>query len=195
MIMAPLSPFKHLSFTPFESGTRLLEAIAIYVTILFFIWLKYITMSADQALNYLVRLIADLALPASVLIVASWRVARMRGVTTDRIDESVAETLKEQCGRVIDPLFTANNVVLPPGRTSYYILDTLVPGDNITVLANMYDELSRLGVVDCNTYALLLQTVNTLWGGYIFFLSMLYDALVNTYNYIYKQNIAIECRH
>jgi hypothetical protein len=122
-------------------------------------------MSADAALNYLVRLIAGLALPASILIVASWRVARMRGVTEERINESVAETLKEQLReRVIDPLFAANNIVLPPGKTSYDILNILVPADNVALLANMYDELSRLGV-DCNTYQLLLQTAITLWGG------------------------------
>lgn len=124
---------------------------------------------SDQVLNYLIQLVSGLALPSFLLIVASWRVARLRNLTAanyqERVDESVAETIKEQLSeRVITPLFTANHVLLPPGKTSYDILDALVPGDEIEVLTNMYHELSQLGI-DSNTYLLLLQTVNTLWGG------------------------------
>jgi len=117
------------------------------------------------------HLIGSLALPSFLLIVASWRVARLRSLTAEnyqeRIDESVANTLKEQLSeRVITPLFNANNnnVVLPPGNRVYDVVDALVPGDNVGLLAEMYHDLSQLGI-DSNTYLLLLQTVNTLWGG------------------------------
>jgi hypothetical protein len=84
----------------------------------------------------------------------------------EKVNESVSNTLKEQLSeRVITPLFTANNVVLPPGKNAYDVIDALVPGDNVQLLASMHHDLSQLGI-ESNTYLLLLQTVNTLsgWG-------------------------------
>lgn len=117
----------------------------------------------------MVHLIGGLALPSFILIVASWRVAKLRSLTVDnfqeKVDESVSNTLKEQLSeRQVTPLFNANNVVLPPGKRSYDVVDALVPGDNVGLLAEMYHDLSQLGI-DSNTYQLLLQTVNALWGG------------------------------
>nr|GFB57377.1 hypothetical protein CTI12_AA260450, mitochondrial [Tanacetum cinerariifolium] len=46
-----------------------------------------------------------------------------------KVDESVANTIKEQLSeRVITPLFTNNNVVLPPGKNAYDVIDALVHG-------------------------------------------------------------------
>lgn len=43
--------------------------------------------------------------------------------------------IKEQLSeRVITPLFTNNNVVLPPGKNAYDVIDALVPGDNVQLL-------------------------------------------------------------
>lgn len=124
---------------------------------------------SNLVLNYLIDLISGLALPSFILIIASWRVARLWDLTTenyqDRVDESVANTIKEQLSeKVITPLFTENNVVLPPGRTSYDVIDTLVPGDDVELLASLYNDLAQFGI-QSDSYILLLQTVNTLWGG------------------------------
>nr|GFA95628.1 cytochrome c oxidase subunit 1, mitochondrial [Tanacetum cinerariifolium] len=84
-------------------------------------------------------------------ILASWRVARLRNLTihnyTEKVDELVANTIKEQLSeRVITPMFTNNNVVLPPGKNAYDVIDALVPGDNMQLLAVMYHNLCWLGV-------------------------------------------------
>ncbi|GJS41763.1 cytochrome c oxidase subunit 1 [Tanacetum coccineum] len=64
-----------------------------------------------------------------------------------KVDESVANTIKEQLNeRVITPLFTNNNVVLPPGKNAYDVIDALVLGDNLQLLAVMYHDLCWLGV-------------------------------------------------
>lgn len=120
---------------------------------------------SNQVLIFLIQLISGgLALPSFLLIISSWRVARLRNLTEnnyqERVNEAVAETIKEQLSeRVISQPFAANHVVLPPGKTADDILGTLVPGDEIEVLTNMYHELSLLGI-DSTTYLLLLQTVN-----------------------------------
>jgi|APAga8741243907_1050103.scaffolds.fasta_scaffold05079_3 hypothetical protein len=122
---------------------------------------------ADQALNYLIELISVLALPAFILIIATWRVARLRSLTPEtlqeRVDASVSDTLKEQLQRVVTPLFEENNVILPPGKDGYDVIEFLVPGDNVQLLAEMYTNLSQLGV-ESHTYLLLIQAVNTLGG-------------------------------
>jgi hypothetical protein len=119
---------------------------------------------SDTVLNYSIQLLPGLALPAAVLILASWRVARLRNLTihnyTEKMDESVANIIKEQLSeRVITPLFTNNNVVLPPGKNAYDVIDALVPGDNVQLLAAMYHDLCRLGI-ESDTYLLLLQAIN-----------------------------------
>nr|GEW92754.1 cytochrome c oxidase [Tanacetum cinerariifolium] len=101
--------------------------------------------------EYTIQLLSGLALPAALQIIASWRVARLRNLTihnyTEKVDESVANTIKEQLSeRVITPLFTNNNVVLPPGKNAYDVIDALVPGDNVQLLAAMYHDLCWLGV-------------------------------------------------
>nr|GEZ04821.1 ribosomal protein S11, chloroplastic [Tanacetum cinerariifolium] len=61
-------------------------------------------------------------------------------IYTEKVDESVANTIKEQLSeRVIMPLFTNNNVVLPPEKNAYDVIDALVPGDNVQLLAAMLD--------------------------------------------------------
>lgn len=119
---------------------------------------------SDQVLNYLIDF-----RPSFILIIASWRVARLRNLATenyqDRVNGSVANTIKEQLSeKVRTPLLTENNVVLPPGRRSYDVIYTLVPGDDVELLASLYNDLAQLGI-QSDYYILLLQTVNTLWGG------------------------------
>nr|GEV65289.1 cytochrome c oxidase subunit 1, mitochondrial [Tanacetum cinerariifolium] len=102
-------------------------------------------------IEYTIQLLLGLALPAALQIIASWRVARLRNLTihnyTEKVDESVANTIKEQLSeRVITPLFTNNNVVLPPEKNAYDVIDALVPGDNVQLLAAMYHVLCWLGV-------------------------------------------------
>ena len=121
---------------------------------------------SDTILEYTLQLLSGLALPTALQIIASWRVARLRNLTihnyTEKVDESVANTIKEQLSeRVITPLFTDNNVVLPPGKNAYDVIDALVPGDNVHLLAAMYHDLCWLGV-ESQTYLLLLETLNFL---------------------------------
>ena len=122
---------------------------------------------SDTILNYTIQLLSGLALPAALLILASWRVARLRNLTihnyTEKVDESVANTIKEQLSeRVITPLFTDNNVVLPPGTNAYDVIDAaLVPGYNVQLLAAMYHDLCWHGV-ESQTYLLLVETLNFL---------------------------------
>ena len=121
---------------------------------------------SDTILNYTIQLLSGLALPAALLILASWRVARLRDLTIhnykEKVDESVANTIKEQLSeRVITPLFTDNNVVLPPGKNAYDVIDALLPWDNVQLLAAMYHDLCWLGV-ESQTYLLLLETLNFL---------------------------------
>ncbi|GJS45537.1 hypothetical protein Tco_0595658 [Tanacetum coccineum] len=94
--------------------------------------LYFIDMS-DTILEYTIQLLSGLALPAALQIIASWRVARLRNLTihnyTEKVDESVTNTIKEQLSeRVITPLFTNNNMVLPPENNAYDVIDALVPG-------------------------------------------------------------------
>ncbi|GKC64214.1 ribonuclease H-like domain-containing protein [Tanacetum coccineum] len=66
---------------------------------------------------------------------------------TEKVDDSVTNTIKEQLSeRVITLLFTNNNVVLPPGKNAYDVIDALVLGDNLQLLAVMYHDLCWLGV-------------------------------------------------
>lgn len=54
-------------------------------------------------------------------------------------------------------------MILPPGKDGYDVIEFLVPGDNVQLLAEMYTNLSQLGV-ESHTYLLLIQAVNTLGG-------------------------------
>lgn len=124
---------------------------------------------SDQVLGYLISLLSGLALPAFVLIISSWRVARLRNLTVDnfkdRVNESVAETIKEQLGEaVVIPLFTQQNVVLPRGQNAYSVISTLVPGDDVELLTSLYNDLAHLGI-ESESYTQLLQIVNSWYGG------------------------------
>ena len=62
----------------------------------------------DMVLGYLISLLSPFfpLLPSVVLILAIWRVARLRSLTLEnyqeRVDENVADTLKEQiCHRFL----------------------------------------------------------------------------------------------
>lgn len=121
---------------------------------------------SDSVLNYTIQLLTGFALPSALLLLAGWRVARLRDLTLhnypEKVNESVANTLKEQVSeRVITPLFANHNVVLPPGRDAYDVIDALVPGDNVQLLASMYEDLCGLGIAS-QTYPLLLQARNML---------------------------------
>ena len=122
---------------------------------------------SDTIFNYTIQLLSGLALPTALLILASWRVAQLRNLTIhnykEKVDESVANTIKEQLSeRVVTPLFTDNNVVLPPGKNAYDVIDAaLLPWDNVQLLAAMYHELCWRGV-ESQTYLLLLETLNFL---------------------------------
>ena len=54
-------------------------------------------------------------------------------------------------------------MILPLGKDGYDVIEFLVPGDNVQLLAEMYTNLSQLGV-ESHTYLLLIQAVNTLGG-------------------------------
>lgn len=83
----------------------------------------------------------------------------------NRINESVANTIKEQLStQVLNSLFQNNGVVLPRGRTSYDIIDTMVPNDDCELLSVIYNNLTQYGV-DSQYYAQALEIVNTLSGG------------------------------
>ena len=119
---------------------------------------------SDLVLTYLISLLSAAALPLSVIIVASWRVARLRQLTMasyqERVDESVAETIKEQLSdRLLTPLLNSN---LPPGRTAYDIIDRLVPGNDIELLSSIYTDLAQLGI-QSEYYLQLLQVIHSFW--------------------------------
>ena len=66
-----------------------------------FFVLKYLISLSDMVLTYLINLLSGLAVPFFILIIASWRVARLRHVSIEnyqeRVDETVANTLKDIC--------------------------------------------------------------------------------------------------
>jgi hypothetical protein len=120
-------------------------------------------MNADLVLSYTVTLLSA-TLPISVIVVASWRVAKLSRLTMDsyqdRVDDSVAETLKEMIGeRLLAPLY---NTDFPPGRTAYDIVDILVPGSEIELLTSMYTNLAQLGI-HSESYLQLLEVINSFW--------------------------------
>lgn len=124
---------------------------------------------SEHVLNYLINLMGGLLLPSFLFILSSWRVAKLRNLNAenfqDRVDESVANTIKEQLGeKILNPLFRDNNVMLPPGNRAYDVIDTLVPGNDVEFISSIYTSLAQLGV-SSPFYGQLLHIVNTLWGG------------------------------
>ena len=116
------------------------------------VWRKFLFDNmADQVLKYIIDQLSNLALPAFFIILASWRVARPRNLTpnfTERVDASIADTLKEQISE--KSTLNANNVILPPG-------------DNVQLLAELYNNLIQFGI-EGNAYLQLLHVRNSLLG-------------------------------
>lgn len=111
------------------------------------------TMNSDTVLHYLFSVITSigLALPAFLLVVISWRVSRLRGLTPgnyeERVNGSVAETLKEQIDGLLTPLFAQNAVDLPPERVPWDYVDELVINDpeNLVLLTTIFQSIHDLG--------------------------------------------------
>lgn len=108
-------------------------------------------------------------LPIFIIIIASWRVSRLRNLQPtdyqDKIDESVANTIKEQLSdKVLTPLFTNNNIVLPAGRRPYDVIDEFVPDNDIEFLTTIYNNLSEFGV-HSQYYDPIVHIVNSFLGG------------------------------
>lgn len=105
----------------------------------------------DKVINYLIQLIEkiDFLVPSAVCILAIWRVARLRNLTLDnyreKVDESVADTLKEQISdRFLDPIFQQQGIPLPRGTRPSDLLERLVAHDpnNLSFLTQIYDSFS-----------------------------------------------------
>lgn len=125
---------------------------------------------SDHTLTYLINILSGLpfGLPIFIIIIASWRVSRLRNLQPtdyqDKVDESVANTIKEQLSdRVLTPLFTNNNIVLPAGRRPNDVIDEFVPENNIELLSTIYNNLSELGV-HSQYYDPLVHIVYSFWG-------------------------------
>lgn len=85
---------------------------------------------SDLIFTYIINLAtnAQYVVPMFVWLIAVWRVSRLRGAQNyqEKVDESVAETLKEQIStNLLQPLFDENGIPLPPGKTSYDIIDKI----------------------------------------------------------------------
>lgn len=107
----------------------------------------------DIILNFLIDMITNInaVVPSFLLLVISWRVSRLRGLTPgnyqDRVRESVAETLKEQIGELLTPLFAQNAVDLPPERVPWDYVEELVINDpeNLDLLTTIFQSIHDLG--------------------------------------------------
>lgn len=120
---------------------------------------------SDHVLNYLIDFISG---PSLILILASWRVAKLRNLTQanyhERVDESVSNTIKEQLSiKVLTPLFAENEIFLPEGRSAYDVIDTFVPENNVELLANIYNTMAQFGA-ESPHYEALVQVVHALGG-------------------------------
>jgi hypothetical protein len=82
----------------------------------------------------------------------------------DRVNESVADTLKEQNSQVLARLFRTNNILLPPGKQVYDVIEQYVPTNDISRLADLHRDLTYSGV-QADQYSDLVQIVITFWGG------------------------------
>lgn len=109
---------------------------------------------ADAVLNYLISVITNInvVLPSFIVVIIIWRVARLRGFTWDnfqhKVDESVADTLKEQISEVLlNPLFEQHGIQLPRGREAWGYLAQLVFNDpnNVHLLTSIYQSIQNFG--------------------------------------------------
>lgn len=110
----------------------------------------------DLVMNFLLEVITNVnfAVPMVVCVIAVWRVARLRGFTTenyqDRVLESVSDTLKEQISEeLLGPLLQSNGIPLPPRKTSYDVIERMVEHDpnNVGLLGQIYSSLESLGIM------------------------------------------------
>lgn len=110
---------------------------------------------------------SGLGLPAVILILASFRVAKLRSCNPtdyeDRVNESVCDTIREQLSiRVLPPLLEQNEVALPPRKNFYYDLAcALVPQNgeaDLQLLSAMYNNLKSHGV-NSQFYTQVIDTV------------------------------------
>lgn len=97
-------------------------------------------------MNFLLTVITNVnfAVPMVVCVIAVWRVARLRGFTTenyqDRVLESVSDTLKEQISaQLLGPLLQSNGIPLPRGKTSYDVIERMVEHDPNNVGADIFE--------------------------------------------------------
>jgi hypothetical protein len=57
-------------------------------------------------------------------------------------EESIANTLKEQCSKkLLTPLFAQNLFPLPNGKDTYDVKDAYVPDNNVQLLGNIYETI------------------------------------------------------
>lgn len=137
--------------------------------------LLYGTMS-DIILQFLLQLITSnptvAALPLSILILASWRVARIRGLGNanyqDRVTESVADTLTQEImDALLRPLFQQAGIQIPQGPAAYDIVLQMVEGlehpNDLTLLSSIYSSLAQLGA-QSPFYAQAVQVAAELFG-------------------------------
>lgn len=120
--------------------------------------IKILIKIINQVLNFMIGLAQNptFLFPIAIWMLASWRVARLRGWTPensqDRVTESVQETVQEQiCVRFLEPFFQANNIPLPPGKTVYEVVERMVENQqmgltNLEYLSQMYSSLESLGM-------------------------------------------------
>jgi hypothetical protein len=124
---------------------------------------------SDLVLTHLINLLSGSALPYFILIIASWRVARLRQLSMenyeDRVQDTVAETIKEQlCDKVLEPLFATQNLIVPHGHTLYSIFDEMLPNNDISLLSTMYNDIAQFGV-SSPSFIEFLQFINSMGGG------------------------------
>ena len=78
-----------------------------------------------------------------------WFEERLRSLTPIEVrssrlkgEESIANTLKEQCSKkLLTPLFAQNLFPLPNGKDTYDVKDAYVPDNNVQLLGNIYETI------------------------------------------------------
>lgn len=108
----------------------------------------------DLVLQYITALIPSVlvSIPVQVIILMSFRAARMRGLTPanyrERVDESLSDTLKEQINKTyVRPLLEEHGVHLPRGTQSCDLVERLAPDGPgaLETLNNIFASFNALG--------------------------------------------------
>lgn len=93
-----------------------------------------------------------IAIPVHVVILMSFRAARMRGLThanyQEKVSENMCDTLKEQINQTyVRPLLEEQNVQLPRGTKSCDLVERLAPDgpDALQILNDIYASFNALG--------------------------------------------------